>query len=355
MGWNGRLIGNHSKFQVIFTYLSVKVNIREFLRLSGMAPSQGVEVITDLNNTRTVEPIAQGQRAKDLTQLGQQTEKYYICIFLGGPKSNQYSLQTSFDLRVEISECSRSMFVQNRRINVGIEVVHIAALGRLVDQTILQHVLSAQEDGQPFVVTDLLVLGNVDLASLLEEGAVIVVGIQGSQVIRNPVVFTEQNGLKNGQTWVLVDTDITGSVAHFAGIHGIAVTGYIPGKWQPLGSISLLHNHPTTLELTNVAVLLNGVSIDQREIQVGGDHGQLFSWTTAVLAVGVTIRQCSHKVETLSSHLGVGRIMGWHNDGEARLVGSVQANQATVIRATPSGMFFWWVKVLTIINQLNFD
>jgi len=244
---------------------------------------------------------------------------------------------------MEVSESGRRVLIQHRWINVGIEIVDIASGWSLVDQPVLQHVLATQEDGQPFVVTDLLILGNVDLSRLLEQRAIIVVWIQCRQGVRNAIVFAQQDRLENGQSRILIDPHVSGTVAHLTGINGITIAGHISREWQPLGSVTLLHNHPASLELTDIAVLLNGVAIYQREIQVRSDHRQLLCRSTLVLTVRVPIRQSAHKVEALSAHLGVSRIVRWHNNGETGLVGGVQANQATIVGATTCGMLFCWI------------
>lgn len=164
---------------------------------------------------------------------------------------------------MEISERSRRMFVQHAWINVRIIIVDIAAAGCLVNQAILFHILASEEDRQPFVVADLLVLSNVDLACLLEERAIVEVRIQCGKSVRNAIVLTQQYRLQNGQSRILVNTHIPSSVANLAGVDCITVTSDITRQWQPLGPVALLDNHAAALELTYVAVLLYRVAIDQ--------------------------------------------------------------------------------------------
>lgn len=73
----------------------------------------------------------------------------------------------------------------------------------------LQQIFFTQEDGQIFVVGNLLVLGDVYLPGLLEDGLVVPVGIDLSQYPGQSVVLPEEDYLEDGELGVLVGSSIT--------------------------------------------------------------------------------------------------------------------------------------------------
>lgn len=109
---------------------------------------------------------------------------------------------------MEVSESSSSMRVQNRRINVRVIVINISPLRSLVNQAIFQHILPTQEDRKPLVITNVLILSNVDATSFLEDHFVVPLWIDALKVISDPVVLTEEDDLKDCETWILVNSDI---------------------------------------------------------------------------------------------------------------------------------------------------
>lgn len=111
--------------------------------------------------------------------------------------SRRFLLQSAFNLRVEVSERGCRVRVKDGRVDVGVVVVHEASLGRLVDQTVLQHVLASQKDWQPLIVADVLVLSDVDAAGFLENGFVVPLRVDALERVGESVVLTQKNDLQD--------------------------------------------------------------------------------------------------------------------------------------------------------------
>lgn len=69
--------------------------------------------------------------------------------------------------------------------------------------------VQTEEQGQPLVVGDELVLADVDPPRLLEEGLVVPVRVQVLQDAGEAVVLAQKHHLQQRQLGVLVDADVT--------------------------------------------------------------------------------------------------------------------------------------------------
>lgn len=332
--------GTSTAEQEVFDF-SIEVDIGEFLGLSSHTTGQEVVVVAGFNDRGTVEPVAETQGSSGLADFGNEAvrgEKVRGCRKLGiWPNL----LETSFNLGVEITEGSSGVRVQHGGILSWVVVVDVVSGLDVVDQTVLEHVLLSEEDWQPLVVVDVVVLGDVDAAGFLEEQFVVPVGVVLLEVVGDAVVLTEQHDLHDGQSWVLVDTGISGQVADFVAGDQIALGGGVGVIWWPFVSTALDGSHATSGEGTNAGVLLIGVAVDHGEIQPRGDGGELFgrfgwvSWGTGVFAG----RESTDKVDTLGSGLGVGGVIlrndDWITGGWSRSL----ADELAVVGTTSGSVF----------------
>lgn len=76
---------------------------------------------------------------------------------------------------MEVSECGVSVSVYDTRVDVFFVIT--CESFSLVQQTVFQHVVCSQNDGQPFVVVDVLELGDQHSSGFLVQGFVIPVGV----------------------------------------------------------------------------------------------------------------------------------------------------------------------------------
>ncbi len=88
-------------------------------------------------------------------------------------------------------ESGSSKFVQNGRIEVLVVILTETLLQW--QQTEFLHFPSTDNDGQPFVVGNVLHLSSQNSSGLLVEALVVPSGIQTGQFSRQSVVFTQEN------------------------------------------------------------------------------------------------------------------------------------------------------------------
>jgi len=102
-------------------------------------------------------------------------------------------LELSLDGRVEVSECGVSVSVYDARVDV-LFVITCESFG-LVQQTVFQHVVCSQNDGQPFMVVDVLEFGNQHSSGFLVQSFVVPVGVDVRQHCGDAVVLSEEQDL----------------------------------------------------------------------------------------------------------------------------------------------------------------
>lgn len=206
---------------------------------------------------------------------------------------------------MEISESGSCVRVKHRRIDIGIVIINEASLCGLIDQSILQHVLASQEDRQPLVVADVLVLRNVDFARLLEDHLVVPLRINLLKIVGDSVVLAEQNNLQDGESWILIDTRVAAQVASLLRCLNVAGGRRVGVLRRPLVAASIVDQHSSAGEGANWAVLLLRVSVHQRQIEISRDDRQLFGWASLrrAFAVVVAIGQGTNEVHALGLSL----------------------------------------------------
>lgn len=230
--------------------------------------------------------------------------------------SSRFLLESALDLRVEVSEGGGGVRVEDWRVDVWVVVVDEASLCGLVDKSVLQHVLATQKDRQPFVVADVLVLSDVDATSFLEQSFVFPLRVDALESVGKSVVFAEKDNLKNGESWVLVESGVTAEVASFLWSLHVARGSRVRILWRPVVSAAVLDQHSSAGEGSDRAILLLRVSVDQRQVHVGSDNGELLGGSVLLrsLAVVVSVGQSTDKIHALDVGLGVGWVVLWHNN-----------------------------------------
>jgi len=66
-----------------------------------------------------------------------------------------------------------------------------------------------KQDGNPFVVADMLVLGDAYSSRFLEQSFVTPFGIQLVQGVGQPIVFAHPKSVQGGEHWLLVYATVT--------------------------------------------------------------------------------------------------------------------------------------------------
>jgi len=102
-------------------------------------------------------------------------------------------LELSLDGRVEVSECGVSVSVYDTGVDV-LFVIISESFG-LVQQTVFQHVVCSQNDGQPFVVVDVLEFSDQHSSGFLVQGFVVPVWVDVRQHRGDAVVLSEEQDL----------------------------------------------------------------------------------------------------------------------------------------------------------------
>lgn len=115
-------------------------------------------------------------------------------------------LELSLDGRMEVSESGVSVSVYHARVHVLLVVVG-EPFG-LVQQTVFQHVLGAQDDRKPFVVVDVLEFGDQYPPGFLVQDLVVPVRVNVRQHGGDAVVLSEEQDLQNGQLRVLIGSSV---------------------------------------------------------------------------------------------------------------------------------------------------
>jgi len=172
-------------------------------------------------------------------------------------------LEATFNLRMEVTESGCRVRVKHGWIDVAVVIIDEAALSCLIDQTVLQHVLATKEDRKPFVVADVLVLRDVDLASFLEDHFIVPLWIDALKVVSKSVVFTEKNNLENGKSWILVESSVTAKIASLLRCLNIARSCRVRVLWWPFIASAVLDQHSTAGKGSNWSILLLRVTVNQ--------------------------------------------------------------------------------------------
>lgn len=184
-----------------------------------------------------------------------------------------YLLESPGDEGVEEPESGRGVFVQDGRVDVLVVIVH-ESLG-VVKDLVLERVLQADEDREPFVVGDVLVLADVDLPGFLEDRFVVPVGVELGEGVGESVVLSEEDDLEDGQLAVLIDADVAGEVARF--VVGLDRAGacFVNRCWRPFSPSANLRAEFSALESPNLGVHHVVVAVDDRKVQEVVDSCQL--------------------------------------------------------------------------------
>ena len=111
-------------------------------------------------------------------------------------------LLLSLDQGMTESESGGGEFVQDAWIKIFV-VIFIRTLLKW-HQTKFLHFRSTNYDGKPFIVGDVLHLSNQNAPGLLVEALVIPVWIQIGEFRRKPVVFSQENSLRDSQVGGLI-------------------------------------------------------------------------------------------------------------------------------------------------------
>lgn len=107
---------------------------------------------------------------------------------------------------MEVSECSVGVSVYDTWVDVLFVIVCVSFA--LVQQTVFQHVVGSQDDGEPFGVVDVLEFGDQYSSGFLIQDFIVPMRVNVRQYSGDAVVFSEEKDLQDGQLRVLVGSSV---------------------------------------------------------------------------------------------------------------------------------------------------